>query len=443
MPLPRDYVRPATEHPLVDAVTVEADFVRIKARMSLSGEFCGSFEEGAARLLDEVGPRPTTVPPGIESQQATVLIECDTEEPVLAGTHRGLIEFGVNSTELPAGVGLPLILALASYVSAYVYVREYQLIDIHLPDALLQSNQFPGPQHGPSFVQGSGDTRLGMVIKPRFPTDATFLRTIAIEAGRSGLDYVTDDELTVGSSRLPFAERVKVIVEALEDVAGSTGSRPAYIANVTGEAEGALERAFEAQELGVDGIMVNVFAMGHDVIARLATDDRFAKGIMATGLGLGVLTRGREFRTATELVVKLARLSGADAVYTGPFAGLIDSSQHSPAQFRRALTQPYARGCKRRPAAAVMSGGIGLPELVKNSSTYHGPLFLSMGYQLTEYLLGGISGPLVLECVRAISDAVREGGTSAGRRALELLAKKSDKHRKCLESIRAEEAVAS
>ncbi len=322
----------------------------------------------------------------------------------------------------------------------YSFIREYQVLDIQLPLRMLASDMYPGPRFGPAFVKGEETTKLGVIIKPRFTSDLDFLEDFIRDAANSGLDYIIDDELTVGSHTIPFAARVDRIVNTLRDIRLQR-STPAFIANIAGESAGAMERAAQAKELGADGVMVNSFTMGYDVIGELARDPDFGLGIVSNGLGLAILTKGPEFRMSTELLVRLARLAGADGVYTGPMVGLIDSSRHSVAQFRRALTQPYGRGCTRLPAAAVMSGGVGLPELLRNDAMYRGPLFLSIGYQFAEARLAGVPGEVFTDCIRTIWDAVRSGGISRGREVVQALAKKDRHYRACLTAIRAEEAV--
>jgi Ribulose bisphosphate carboxylase large chain, catalytic domain len=423
----------------VDPILVEEDYIRFKVRLGFSADFCKTFEEGAERLLDEIGPRPGTHPALAGASAATVLIQCDAEASTRSDRICGIIEFGLSKLELPDRVGLPLILAVASYVSAYSFIVEYQLKDIHFPKSVLDSGAFPGPKLGPSLVSGRTSTRLGALIKPRFMSDLGFLRDFVVDAAKSEIDYLVDDELTVGSRAIPFEAGVETIMKAL--LSEGHKQRPAYIANIAGDHRGAMERAYAAQELGADGVMVNSFTMGYDAVQDLARDSSFRLGVVSNGLGLGVLTKGPEFRVSTEVLVRLARLSGSDAVYTGPIVGLIDSSQHSAAQFRRALTQPYERNCTRLPSAAVMAGGVGLPEILQNEALYRGPLFLSMGYQFSEIRLGGTPAPVIVNCIRTIWDAVRLGGVDQGRDAVQSLARKGGVYRDCLRAIRAEEAL--
>jgi Ribulose bisphosphate carboxylase large chain, catalytic domain len=440
-PLPSGYLRPAGEHPLVEPALVQEDYVRFKIRLAFSSSFCSTFEEGAERLLDEIGPRPGTHPSLATASPVTALIQCDAEESSSPEARRGVVEFGVSSREFPDRTGLPLAIALASYVSAFSFILEYQVMDIQFPYDILCSDTLPGPKFGPALLPGQGSAGLGVIIKPRFISDLEFLREFVTDVGGSGIDYLTDDELTVASRDIPFRVRVEEIVAILRRIEQLHGSRPVYIANIAGDYEGAMERAEVAKEIGADAVMVNYYAMGYDVMGALARDQKFNLGIVANGMGLGVLTKGPLFRVSTELICRLARLAGADAVYTGPMVGLIDSSRHSAAQFRRALTQPYGRNCSRRMGLAMMSGGIGLPELLRNDALYRGPLCLSMGYQFSEPRLRGMPAPVIVECIRTVWEAVRSGGLDEGRVAVQLLAKKGKHYKDCLVEIRAEEAV--
>ena len=258
--MPSDYLRPAGEHPLVEAVLCEQEFVRFKVRVAYSASFCRTFEEGTERLLDKVGPRPGTQPVHARTLPTTALIQCDAEESELPDRRRGIIEFGISALELPERSGMPLLLAFASYVSVYSFIREYQVMDIQLPLCMLASDMYPGPRFGPAFVKGAETTKLGVIIKPRFTSDLAFLGDFIRDAAHSGMDYIIDDELTVGSHAIPFTTRVKRIVDILNEV-GTQRSRPAFIANIAGDSFGSLERAAQARELGADGVMVNSFTM--------------------------------------------------------------------------------------------------------------------------------------------------------------------------------------
>jgi hypothetical protein len=110
-------------------------------------------------------------------------------------------------------------------------------------------------------------------------------------------------------------------------------------------------------------------------------------------------------------------------------------------RYRNALTQPYHKSCVRKHAAAVMSGGLGLPEIVRNEQVYHGDSFLSLGRDFIQPFDAGVSAKILMECIRGVWDAIRSGGATEGKATIKRLHKSGEKYRQCLKAIRAEEAV--
>jgi ribulose 1,5-bisphosphate carboxylase large subunit-like protein len=334
------------------------------------------------------------------------------------------------------------MLAIATYGSVYKFVSEYQVIDMEFPSETMAQKDLVGPRFGGGIVQvEDGSTRLGLIIKPRFASDERQVRELVRSVAEAGVDYVIDDELTVRSPHLSFERRVRVVVEELGEVASRTGRSVPYFANVTGGYGGAMERARLAHDVGAAGIMVNTVAMGYDVVADIAADADRNLAIVANSIGRGVMTSGPLFRVAPELLCKLARLSGADAVYTGPLVGSTVTMTQRAQRFRTALTDPYHQSCSRRPAVAVMSGGLGLPEIVQNESLYRGELMLSLGRDFIQPLLAGLPATTLMECLRGVWRALRDEGKLAGQSEAMRLAAKGPEHRSCLLAIRAEEAV--
>jgi ribulose 1,5-bisphosphate carboxylase large subunit-like protein len=175
-------------------------------------------------------------------------------------------------------------------------------------------------------------------------------------------------------------------------------------------------------------------------VSTIASDSSREIGIIANSIGRGVLTSGPGFRIAPEVLCKLARLAGADGVYTGPFFGSINTELHAE-RFHTALNGPYHRECARKPAAAVMSGGLGLPEIIQNEKLYAGDLFLSMGRDFVRPIDAGIPAAVVLDCIRSVWNAVRDHGIDAGRDVVSQLSERDTTYGECLVAIRAEAAV--
>lgn len=426
---------------LVSRSSVDKDHILVTLKVGFAKG--NTFERNVTALLDAIGIRPETVTQeGAHHERLDLsLVHFDEEESLPTDLSRGVVEFAVPAAIIPPDCGLPLVLAVAAYGSAYSFVREFQVIDIDFPPAYLVD--LPGPRYGDMLIQPRyGNTRLGLILKPRFLSDVAGVQKLVGELAPHGIDYVTDDELTVGTTRLPFGERVGAVMSALRPVEERLGRRIPYVANVTARYSTALRLSEEARKLGAGGVMVNTIAMGYDALTKLASGRKLEMGVFANSIGRGVLTSGPAYRVAPALLCKLARLAGADAVYTGTLAGSIDNVRQYAAAYRRALMEPCHRGCKRKTAGAVMSGAISLPELLQNEEGYKGPLYLSLGRGLVSPLTQGIPGRVVLESMVTIWQALRTDGLAAAQRAAADLARRGDSHKRCLELIRADEALA-
>ncbi len=420
------------------------DHALVKVRVAFAADDDRTFYESVGELVEAIGVRKDTSLAGAADHRWDLhLVNIDEDDYSSPGARRGTAEFAVPTGVLPVDGAVPLMLSIATYGSVYRFVREYQVIDLEFPSEAMSQHDLCGPQRGPEFISPrDAAARLGAIIKPRFISDESNLRQLVRALASAEIDYLADDELTVGTPDLSFERRVGVVTTELEACAATTGRQIPYIANITGSYAGAMRRARAAADLGARGVMVNTIAMGYDVVSDLANDDGFDLGIVANSIGRGVLTSGPGYRVAPELLCKLARLVGADAVYTGPLVGDIATVEQHAERYLKVLTQPYHGACVRRPAAAMMSGGVGLPEIIRNEQLYRGDLFLSMGREFMRPLADGLDPSVLVHCIRAIWGAVRDGGREAGREMVERLHGRRGSYPRYLQAIRAEEAVA-
>ncbi len=433
--------------PMLSRYALGPDHVFVRVRVAFHANAKRSFHESVSELIDSIGVLPGTAPrvgisPG-SGQLDLSLVSAEEDDPNGAGASRGIVEFAVPTAVLPEEGAIPLMLAIATYGSVYRFVREYQVLDMDFPSESMPQHDLCGPKYGGSvLVPGVHDApRLGLILKPRFSSDEQHLRWLIREVATAGIDYVTDDELTVTTPGLPFIRRVECVGDELDRVAAHTGKRVPYIANITGSYMGAVGRSVEAEELGARAVMVNTIAMGYDVVSDIASDTARSVGVVANSIGRGVITSGPGYFIAPELLCKLARLAGADGVYTGPLVGSIQTMKQHAERYRKALGQPYHRSCVRRSAAAVMSGGLGLPEIVQNDSLYRGELYMSLGRDVIVPMLDGIKATLILDCIREVVEGVRAGGKVGGREAVKRFASQGGAYAECARAIRAEEAV--
>lgn len=424
---------------LITRRTLEDDHLIVKVKVAFD-KSKKTFEQNVSSLLDAIGVRPGTAFSDCDEFVDIQLVHFDEEDYPPPELTRGTIEFAIPATALPVECGFPLAMAIATYGSVYSFVREYQVLDIDFPPKFI--TRMRGPTFGSDFIPKRSNRvpRLGLILKPRFICKAETVQILIREFGAE-VDYITDDELTVGTQPLPFADRVSAVVEALRPIEDKLGRSIPYIANITAPHRTALRLARQAKALGAKGIMVNTIAMGYDIVAELAAKTGLGLGIFANSIGRGVLTSGPGYRVAPALLCKLARLSGADAVYTGPLAGSIDNVRQYSAGYHHALTERFHAGCKRKHSAAIMSGGISLPELLNNQEQYAGPLYLSLGQGLVSPLVQGVCGRIILECIYELWDEIAANGIISARQLAIKLGAKGSEYARCLDLIRADQTL--
>ena len=193
-----------------------------------------------------------------------------------------------------------------------------RLVDIELPGAYAAA--FPGPRSGPGgwrrLTGVQGRPLLLNMIKP-CTGFAPHVGAGLIEGpARGGVDLIKDDELLADPSFNHVAERARVYRDRLEQVAGETGHRARYIANVTTRPARLVDTARAARDGGADAVMINVLAAGLDALQDLAESDVDVP-ILAHTACAEVFTGGdRSGIGQAVLFAKLLPLAGADAVLT-------------------------------------------------------------------------------------------------------------------------------
>ncbi len=313
--------------------------------------------------------------------------------------------------------GIPLLMAVIGYASVYAFVREFQVLDIELPDSYLR--KFPGPKYGSQGILTHDEDVpvLGMILKPRCIVNKRIAKQLLSAIAHSGFDYVIDDELTVNPPSWPFEERVAFVVQHLRTIEKNTGKRISYIANITGSHRTSLNLANKAATLGVDGVMLNTVMMGYDTLHTLARRKNFSPFIVANVIGRGLLSNGPSFRINEHVFCLLARISGADAVYTGPFVGNIKARREQAAHFVKALADPLSSG-KILSSYAVLSGGISIRNILDNWEAYQEPAMVQMGRGLCELIDKEISAKVISKVVHTLFDEYQSGGISAVEEAI-------------------------
>lgn len=237
--------------------------------------------------------------------------------------------------------GITQLFVIIAFGVDYGYTDAYWVDDIELPRSLLK--RFRGPRFGIDGLRrlfalpevgGTKNRRreaysgekerssnipvrplIGVSIKPRRGVPLTEIAEACSESLRGGADFIVDDLLLVDpDGEMAFEKRVPVLATIAHDA--SLGQPKLYFANVSTSPFRALELAKRAKAEGVDGLVVNAFAMGFSALDELA--DSVGLPIITTNMGDGLLTRPNQPTGISAAVIsKLSRLAGADAIHAG------------------------------------------------------------------------------------------------------------------------------
>jgi len=258
-----------------------------------------------------------------------------------------------------------------------------RLVDIDPPPGYAAA--FPGPQFG---VEGwrvltgvRGRPLLLNMIKPCTGYSPRVGADLVEQPARGGADLIKDDELLADPRFNRVAERARVYRRRLELVAGETGHRARYVANVTTRATRLHDTARAAVEGGADAVMVNALAVGLDAVQALA-ESGIGVPILAHTACAEVFTGGAATGIGQAVLFgKLLRLAGADAVLTSTSFGQRPLARGVVDQTVAWLLAPRD---PQPPAMPMLAGGL-TPEAV-------GPLIREAGIDVMLGVGGAIQG---------------------------------------------------
>lgn len=259
------------------------------------------------------------------------------------------------------GPQIPML--LSTVVGNMSMAGRIKVLDIRLPESFVAG--FQGPAFGIQGIRQMLGVRdrplLNNMIKPctGFPPEvgAELFRA----AAQGGCDIVKDDELLANASFCQVEQRVRLYMEAEQQVYEETGEHTLYTVNVTDEVPQVFENARRAVELGCNAVMVNYLATGFPVLRALAEDPDINVPVLAHMDVAGALYASEWHGITSHLVMgKLPRLAGADiVVFPAPYG----KAPVLPERFQavaRNLTFPLYQ---IKPSFPMPSGGI-TPKMV-------------------------------------------------------------------------------
>ncbi|HXQ81602.1 MAG TPA: RuBisCO large subunit C-terminal-like domain-containing protein [Opitutaceae bacterium] len=252
---------------------------------------------------------------------------------------------------------------------------EVELEDVRVPPAMVRT--LGGPRFGIEGLRRLTGVRgraiTASVLKPiglSVGETAALCRTLAL----SGLDVIKDDHGLPDHPYCPFSDRVRVCLGATAEAAQTTGRRTIYVPNLIGSPATVLRQARQANELGVEAVLVSPMILGLAFFNELVQD-----------LGRPVLAHpafgGAQRIAPAALLGKLFPLFGADAVIYPNAGGRFSYSSDVCSGIARALRTPDAGIAPAMPAPA---GGIKIENVAAVLRVYGADTMLLVGGSLLE-----------------------------------------------------------
>ncbi len=288
----------------------------------------GDPQEAAANLAREQSTAQWQRP-GVEEdfrpQHGAKVTQVELVEESATAALTGLSAPGVRYTRIRAriahphrnfGPRIPNLLTVAMGEGAFFShgVTSVKLLDIGFPASYLAS--FEGPRFGVRGLREmlrAWDRPLFFgVVKPNVGLDPASFAHLAKESWLGGLDAAKDDEMLSDPDYSPFAERMRLVGQARREAEEATGEPKIFIANITDEFDRMLELHDIAVQHGVGAVMVNAMAVGLSAVRALRR--RSQVPIVAHFDGIAPMSRHPHFGVSTEVMTKLQRLSGCDAI---------------------------------------------------------------------------------------------------------------------------------
>lgn len=269
------------------------------------------------------------------------------------------------------GPRIPNLLTVAMGEGAFFShgVTSVKLLDIEFPESYLAC--FEGPRYGARGLREllrAWDRPLFFgVVKPNVGLDPASFAHLAKESWLGGLDAAKDDEMLSDPDYSPFAERMRLVGQARREAEEATGEPKLFVANITDEFDRMLELHDIAVASGVGAVMVNAFATGLSAVRALRR--RSQVPIVAHFDCIAPMSRHPHFGVSTEVMTKLQRLCGCDAIIMPGFGERMMTPDEEVLANANECSAPLGRLSAALPIPGGSDWAGTLPEMVEKLRT--------------------------------------------------------------------------
>lgn len=339
-----------------------------------------------------------TAPKSVEKRLAGRVVSVDDK------TSSAKVAFPLEIFELD---NLPGLLAIvAGNFFGIGSLTRARWVDVELPRAVVK--QYKGPQFGilgmRKLLKTSKSMRphCGTIVKPKVGLDPKGTAKVAKESALGGLDFIKDDETLTNQAFCPFDERVRHVMEALDQAKAETGHPTLYAANVTASESVMLERADTVKSLGGNCVMIDVLTAGFHALQTLRNHASLNVPIHVHRAFHGAITRSPDYGVNMIVLSKLVRMLGGDQFHTGAASGKMERPAELVA-ILDALRRPWNGTAQCLPVA---SGGMHPASAEKEAAVFGRDFVLQAGGGVHGHPGGTIAGA---RAMRQAVDAIAEG----------------------------------
>jgi ribulose-bisphosphate carboxylase large chain len=239
------------------------------------------------------------------------------------------------------GASLPNLLAtIAGNLFELRQITGLKLLDIRLPDAF--ADAYAGPRFGiegtRALTQVEKRPLIGTIIKPSIGLSAHDTAQMVRALCEAGIDFIKDDELQSDGIGCPFDERVRLVMQIINQQADKTGRKVMYAFNVTGDLDQMRRRHDTLLAHGATCLMASIHSIGLTGFIELA---RFSQlPIHAHRNGWGYMNRHPLLGWSYIAWHKIWRLAGADHMHVNGLSNKFSEDDESVIQSAKACHTP-------------------------------------------------------------------------------------------------------
>lgn len=242
-----------------------------------------------------------------------------------------------------ANMGANLPTLMSTLMGNLYELREFsglKLIDIQLPAAF--GTMHPGPQFGVAgtrrLVSVPDRPIIGTIIKPSVGLTPAQTAGLVRTLGEAGIDFIKDDELLADPPHSPLRERVRQVMNVINELADHTGKKIMFAFNISGETDAMRRHHDLVQAMGGTCVMVSLNSVGLGAVQSLRKQS--ALPIHGHRNGWGMYTRSPALGVDFSAYQKIWRLAGMDHLHVNGLQNKFWESDDSVVRSIKACLTP-------------------------------------------------------------------------------------------------------